>query len=96
MRKLLLIGSMILCTLGLGLPALAQDVDLYEYEDGSVTAVDDEGNAAHVDADGNATTVDDEGNVLYEDVDGSATLVDTDGNVAHEDTDGNTTILVDP
>jgi hypothetical protein len=95
-KKLVILFGVILCSMGLSLPVLAQDVDVYEHEDGSVTAVDSDGNAAHVDADGSTTVVDSEGNVAHEDVDGSTTVIDAEGNVAHEDADGNTTVLVNP
>jgi hypothetical protein len=96
MKKLLLVFGIVLYSFSLSLPVLAQDVDVYEHEDGSVTAVDSDGNAAYVDADGSTTVVDSDGNVAHEDADGSTTVIDTDGNVAHEDIDGNTTILVNP
>lgn len=96
MKKLVVLFGIILYSVGLSLPVLAQDVDVYEHDDGSVTAVDGDGNAAHVDADGNTTVVDSEGNVAHEDMDGNTTVVDNEGNVAHEDADGNMTILVNP
>ena len=96
MKKLVVLLGIVLYSLGLSLPVLAQDVDVYEHEDGSVTAVDSDGNAAHVDAEGSTTVVDSDGNVAHEDVDGSTTVIDTEGNVAHEDADGNTTVLINP
>lgn len=96
MKKLLLVFGIVLYSLGLSLPVLAQDVDVYEYEDGSVTAVDSDGNAAHIDAEGSETVVDSDGNITHEDVDGSATVIDADGNAAHVDADGNTTVLMNP
>jgi hypothetical protein len=95
-KKLVILFGIILCNMGLNSPVLAQDVDVYEYEDGSVTAVDSDGNAAHVDADGSTTVVDSEGNVAHEDVDGSTTVIDAEGNVVHEDAEGTTTVLVNP
>lgn len=94
MKKLLVLCGIILCSLGSSLPVMAQEVDVYEHEDGSVTAVDSEGNAAHVDAEGSTTVVDSEGNVAHEDVDGSTTVVDSEGNAAHVDADGNTTVVI--
>ena len=96
MKKLLLAFGIVLYSLGLSLPVMAQDVDVYEHEDGSVTAVDGDGNAAHVDADGSTTVVDTDGNVAHQDAEGNTTVVDTDGNVAHQDTEGNTTVLINP
>ncbi len=94
MKKLLLICGIVLYSVSLSLPVLAQDVDVYEYEDGSVTAVDDEGNGVHLDADGSTTVVDSDGNLAHEDADGNLTVVDEEGNLFHEDVDGNTTVLI--
>jgi hypothetical protein len=87
-KKLLVLGGIALACLTLSLPAMAQDVDVYEYEDGSVTAVDSDGNAAHVDEEGSVTTVDSDGNVVHEDVDGSVTVIDNEGNVGYADETG--------
>lgn len=96
MKKLLLLCGMVLCSVGLSLPVMAQEMDIYQHEDGSVSAVDSDGNAMYIDADGETTVVDNEGNIVHEDIDGSVTVIDTDGNVAHQDSNGNMTILTDP
>ena len=50
-------------------------VAVHEDIDGSITAVDDEGNAVHEDADGSVTTVTSDGDIVHEDVDGSTTVI---------------------
>jgi streptogramin lyase len=87
-KKLLVMSGIAWCSLFLCLPAIAQDVDVEVYEDGSAMAVDSEGNAAHVDAEGSVTTLDSEGNMEHENVDGSVTVMDSEGNVGYADENG--------
>lgn len=95
MKKLLVMSGIALCSLVLCLPALAQNVDVEVYEDGSALAVDSEGNAAHVDAEGSVTTLDSEGNMEHENVDGSVTVVDKEGNMGYADENGSVGISAD-
>lgn len=95
MKKLLVLGGIALCSLVLCLPAIAQDVYMEEYEDGSAAAVDSEGNAAFVDAEGSVTTIDSEGNLEHEDVDGSVTVMDSEGNMGYADENGSFGVSAD-
>ena len=95
MKKLLVLSGIALYSFVLCLPVIAQDLDMDVYEDGSVTAVDSEGNAAHVDADGSVTTLDSEGNMEHENADGSVTVMDSEGNVGYADENGAVGISAD-
>lgn len=95
MKKLLVLGGIALYSLVLSLPAIAQDMYMEEYEDGSVMVVDDEGNSVHVDAEGSVTTLDSEGNMEHEDVDGSVTVMDSEDNMGYADENGSFGVSAD-